>query len=79
MKQVGAAVLLPPGAHEDLLWAGNQALWSWAQRHCGKTPLFPASGAQDLSPPPAQAEIGCSNYLKNKPLSPQILISYCPK
>ena len=36
MKQVGAAVLLPPGAHEDLLWAGNQALWSWAQRHCGK-------------------------------------------
>lgn len=33
----------------------------------------------DFSLPPAQAEIGCNNSLKTKPLSPQILISYCPK
>lgn len=26
-----------------------------------------------------RAEIGCKNYLKTKPLSPQILISCCPK
>lgn len=67
--------------------AASQSPWGSAQggHPCSavsgtiQTPLFPASAAQNFSPPPAQAEIGCNNYFKKKTTSQSPNISYCPR
>lgn len=72
MKQAGALILCLP---EPMKICSGQATELCSVGHNASREKLHSSLLQDFSLPPAQKEIGYTNYLKTKLLSPQISIS----